>query len=163
LKDRTIKAKEKSANLYLSLHHDSVQNEYINYWRYKNGKNHYSDDFSGYSIFVSYKNHDVNQSLIFAKYLGEELFSSGFTPTLHHAEKIKGENRKLLDKKLGIYQFDDLVVLKTAQMPAVLLECGIIVNRKEELLLNSDTFREEFSRGIVNAIKKYKNSFKGKK
>jgi len=56
----------------------------------------------------------------------------GLTPTLHHAEPIKGENRELVNPDLGIYRFDDLIVLKSAAMPAVLLECGVIVNRSEE-------------------------------
>jgi len=33
---------------------------------------------------------------------------------------------------LGLYRFNDLEVLKTAPMPAALLETGIIVNRREE-------------------------------
>ena len=60
-----------------------------------------------------------------------------FLPTLHHAEKIPGEGRKLMDKDLGLYEFDDLIVLKTAAMPAVLLECGVIVNRSEEASLQT--------------------------
>jgi hypothetical protein len=50
----------------------------------------------------------------------------------HHAEPIKGENRELVNPELGIYRFDDLIVLKSAAMPAALLECGVIVNRSEE-------------------------------
>lgn len=155
LKKRTQVASDKGADLFISLHHDSVQQKYISYWKYKEKKNHYSDKFSGYSIFISNKNKQTEDSYKFATFLGEELRACGFTPTLHHAEKIKGENRKLLDSKKGIYEFDDLVVLKAAVMPAILLECGVIVNRKEELLVGSDGFKEEMSNVIVNAILKY--------
>ncbi len=155
LKERTELAGQKGADLFISLHHDSVQQKYISYWKYNKKKNHYSDKFSGYSIFVSSKNGQPKESYRFATLLGEQLKNSGFAPTLHHAEKIKGENRKLLDNIYGVYEFDDLVVLKTAKMPAILLECGVIVNRKEELLVNSKGFREEMTNDILNAILKY--------
>ncbi len=155
LKKRTQVATEKEADLFISLHHDSVQQKYIRYWEYKQKKNHYSDRFSGYSIFVSNKNKQVDNSYRFAALLGERLRVSGFSPTLHHAEKIKGENRNLLDAKKGIYEFDDLIVLKTAVMPAILLECGVIVNRKEELLVSSEGFKDEITNEIVHALLEY--------
>jgi len=92
--------------------------------------------------------------------LGNELKEGGFTPTMHHAEKIKGENRKLLDKTIGIYEFNDLIVLKSAVMPAILLECGIIVNRMDELLIQSNGFKEEITDKILNAILVYSESNK---
>ena len=157
LKERTRMAKKRKADLYISLHHDSVQQKYISYWQYQGKKNHYSDNFEGYSIFISNKNEKKEESLRLAKLLGKQFRSFGFVPTLHHAENIKGENRKLLNKKLGIYSFDDLVVLKTACMPAVLIECGVIVNRRDELLINSQEYRNEFTDSILRAIIKYQS------
>jgi hypothetical protein len=49
---------------------------------------------------------------------------AGFAPTLHHVAR---DSRTIINNERGIYAFDDLVVLKTARMPAVLLECGVIV------------------------------------
>lgn len=163
LKERTQIASQKKADIFISLHHDSVQKKYIKYWEYGQKKNHYSDKFSGYSIFVSQKNSQFKESTHFAKILGAKLRSHGFIPTLHHAEKIKGENRELLDKELGVYRFDDLVVLKTSIMPSILLECGVIVNRREELLLNSERFRNEFADQIVDAISEYKDNYQNDK
>ena len=91
----------------------------------------------------------------FAELLAEELLYVGLTPTFHHAEEIEGENRTLLDKLRGVYAFDDLVVLKSATMPAVLIECGVIVNRKEELLVSSNEFHREFSRAVTQAISQF--------
>jgi len=156
LKSRTRLAKEKGADLFLSLHHDSVQEKYIKSWKYKKKKHFYSDNFSGYSIFISMKNkNNAVKSYKFASLLGEQLRLGGFAPTLHHAEKIKGENRRLLDADKGIYAFDDLIVLKTASMPAVLLECGVIVNRQEELLLRKHSYQKKMAKYIFNAIEKY--------
>jgi N-acetylmuramoyl-L-alanine amidase len=42
-------------------------------------------------------------------------------------------------------------------MPAVLIECGVIVNRKEELLITSNKFKQDLSNAIVSAIVKYQN------
>ena len=90
-----------------------------------------------------------------ATLLGKALLHIGMHPTHHHAEKIQGENRKLLNPHLGIYQFDDLVVIKYPTIPALLLECGVIVNRQEELKLSSPSFREKLASAIVNALRTY--------
>ena len=41
--------------------------------------------------------------------------------------------RELVDPTNGVYRYDQLIVLRTTHMPAVLLEAGSIINRKEEL------------------------------
>ena len=57
--------------------------------------------------------------------------------TLHHAEPIGGENRALLDARCGVYQYDDLVVLKDFRSPAVLFEAAVVVNSDEEFVAES--------------------------
>ena len=155
LKQRVAIAKAHHADLLLSLHHDSAQSRYFSKWHYQGNTLSYSDTFSGYSIFVSQKNPFFPQSYEMATLLGKALLHIGMHPTHHHAEKIKGENRKLLNPHLGIYQFDDLVVIKYPTIPALLLECGVIVNRQEELKLSSPSFREKLASAIVNALRTY--------
>lgn len=157
LKERTKIATDEQADLFISLHHDSVQEKYLSKWIYKNKSHHYSDLFSGYSIFISKKNIYTDKSYKFATLIAEQLVNEGLTPTFHHAEKIKGENKELLNKKLGVYEFTDLIVLKTAAIPSVLLECGIIVNRKEELFVNSQEFKDTVTDKIIQAILQYKD------
>jgi N-acetylmuramoyl-L-alanine amidase len=152
LKDRTKIAETKKADMFLSLHHDSVQPHYLHEWTYKQKEVLYSDNFEGYSIFISSKNIKEEDSINIATSIGEKLLGIGLKPTLHHSEPIAGENRTLLDKEKGVYKFNDLVVLKTASMPAILLECGIIVNRKEELLVSGNEFKREVAQAIVKAI-----------
>lgn len=82
------------------------------------------------------------------------ILNNGFLPSLHHAEKIKGENRLLIDKDKGIYRFNQLAMLK-GNLPAVLLECGIIVNRDEELALSDDENKEKMVLSILKAIENY--------
>ncbi len=152
---RVEEAKDKNATLFLSLHHDSVQPKYLTFYK-KNGKKlHKSEHFSGYSVFFSKLNPYKEKSQKFATFLGDELLKNGLKPTLHHAEKIKGENRELVDKKRGIYQFEDLVVLKRASMPSVLLESGVIVNPNEEKNLNTKEYRKKIIQSIVSALERY--------
>jgi N-acetylmuramoyl-L-alanine amidase len=155
LTERTRQAATKGATLFLSIHHDSVQRRYVKEWTV-DGKTHlYSDKFSGFSVFASRKNRKFAQSLQFARLLGEAMLARGFSPTLHHAEKIPGEGRNLVDKKLGLYEFDDLVVLKTAAMPAALLECGVIVNRSEEASLQKPEIQQRIADAATEAIIKF--------
>ena len=152
LAERTRQAASKRATLFLSIHHDSVQRRYVKEWTVDGTTRLYSDNFSGFSVFVSRKNRKFTQSLRFARLLGEAMIARGFSPTLHHAEKIPGEGRNLVDKKLGLYEFDDLVVLKTAAMPAVLLECGVIVNRSEEASLQKPEIQQRIADAATEAI-----------
>jgi N-acetylmuramoyl-L-alanine amidase len=152
LQQRTEAASQQNASLFLSIHHDSVQPFYLSTWTYEGSERHYSDRFHGYSLFVSQKNPHPKESLQLAQDIGARLLKAGFTPSLHHAEKISGENRELLDRKKGIYLFDDLIVLKTAAMPAVLLECGIIVNRQEETRLTNPANRSKMVTAVAAGI-----------
>ena len=109
-----------SADLFVSIHHDSMPQAWIDKgWR---------DRLSGFSLFVSQKNTAYPMSFYCAQHIGSALIDNHETPSLYHATSVKGENRPLLDEKRGIHQFDDLVVLKTAKAPAVLIETGVIVN-----------------------------------
>jgi len=152
LQQRTESAKLQNANLLISIHHDSVQPSYLSTWRYDGAEHRYSDRFHGFSLFVSKKNPQAEESLQLARDIGSQLVKAGFSPSLHHAEKIKGENRELVDGKRGIYIYDDLIVLKTAAMPAVLLECGIIVNRQEETRLTDPTNQNKLVTAVAAGI-----------
>lgn len=159
LKDRVNVANNKKANLFISIHHDSVQPKFLISWRHDNKQNYYCDLFSGYSIFFSEKNIAANKSLLFAKILGSKLKKNKLAPSLHHAEKINGESRDLVNKLLGIYRVDDFGVIKSTKMPAVIFECGIIVNRNEELLLSNHAYQGIITTSIINAINCFFSSY----
>lgn len=152
---RPALANSKNTDLFISIHHDSVQEHYLAKWKYDGEEHPYSDRFNGYSLFFSGKSNVAEESQAFATLLGKQLRRKGFVPTPHHAEAIKGENRPLLDAENGIYQYDDLMVLKKTRMPAVLLECGVILNRDEEILLNNPVYQEVLVETISDTIKHY--------
>ena len=143
-------ANSAKADLFLSVHHDSVNERYKATRRTPDGKvSRYSDRFRGYSVFFSEKNAEPAASFEFAKQLGRAMREQGMTPTAHHAEKIPGEGRDFVVPEFGVYRFNDLLVLKRARMPAALLECGVIVHPDEEAELHTP----ERQRQIVAAVR----------
>jgi len=155
LAQRAKLASEKKADLLISIHHDSVQPEFLSFWNVQGAKQHYCDQYKGYSLYYSEKNADPYNSILFAIFLSTEMLKNNFTPTLHHAAYMKGEDKALVDAEKGIYKYNKLVVLKKARMPAVLFECGIIVNREEELELQEINCQQNIINSIIAAIKKY--------
>lgn len=152
LTDRTRLARDAGASLFLSLHHDSVQPRYLSTWTVEGHERPYSDLFRGYSVFVSDEGARPADSLRFASLLGTALLAGGFVPSLYHAEPIPGEGRPLLDRRLGILRFDKLAVLRTAAMPAVLLEAAVIVNRQEEQEARSPAFLKRMAAAVTRAV-----------
>jgi N-acetylmuramoyl-L-alanine amidase len=161
--DQEIKMEERAdiANTYnalvmLSIHHDSVQLVHLEPFE-KNGKKLYRTrkPIAGYSLFVSKKNRQFAKSSAAAGFLGEELNKIGRKPSLHHAEPIPGEGRELLDTRLGIYRYDDLVVLKKAEIPAVLLEAGVIVDQNDEAYVTQAGHQQAIAGAIVQSLKKF--------
>lgn len=140
------------ADFLLSVHHDSVQPHYLDTWEYAGETRWFSDRFSGFSLFVSRKNTRLARSLRCASAIGAALRSAGFTPSLYHAERIAGESKTFADRENGVHYFDNLVVLKTAAAPAVLLEAGVIVNRKEELEMGQAVTRRRIASAVAEGI-----------
>ena len=153
---RVAAANNLPANLFLSIHHDSVPNKLLENWEFEGKKSHFSDRFSGYSVFVSRSNADFKTSLAFAELLAKEMKGQ----RLHYAEQytqpIMGRYRHpLLNKETGVYSYDELIVLRKTRMAAVLLEAGSIINRDEELKMDSAERRDIIASGVAAAVKEF--------
>jgi N-acetylmuramoyl-L-alanine amidase len=156
LLERTTVANHLSANLFLSIHHDSVPDSFLQEWDYDGKPSHFSDSFRGYSLFVSYENHDIKDSLRFGKLIGKQLKDRGLPYAGHYAEEFMGRHqRQLVDADVGVYRYDQLVVLKETKMPAVLLEAGSIINRSEENLMNLPEHRALISMAVATAVEMF--------
>lgn len=158
LAQRAEIANRASPDLLLSIHHDSTRERYISRWEFAGVARNYSDKFSGHSLFVSLKNPRYKQSVDFAKLLGRELASAGLQYTPQHAEDIPTARLPLIDAELGVYRYDNLVVLKDVRVPAVLFEAGLIINRKEELVLSTPERRLLLAKAISDAALSYCNT-----
>jgi N-acetylmuramoyl-L-alanine amidase len=133
---RSSRANAMGADLFLSIHHDSVPDPMLEKWTYDGVEHTYNDRFPGHSIFISNDNPQSGRSLEFASLLGAQLKSRGLKYTPHYTERFMGHRRReIVDAANGVYRYDQLIVLRSTHMPAVLLEAGSIINRKEELEL----------------------------
>ena len=151
LEDRTRIAAERGARVFVSIHHDSVQPQHLTGWSHRGVERLHTPRIRGHSLFVSGRNDETSDSLRFARLLGTELRRRCLAPTLHHAEPVAGESRELIDRALGVYRYDDLAVLRTATMPAVLFEAGVIVNRREEARLQQPAHRRLLADALTRA------------
>ena len=140
LTDRTLAAKDDA--LFLSIHHDSI----LKSWMPR------VHEFSGFSVFVSRKNKQLDASLDCASKVGAGLIGAGFKPSRYHALPIEGQNRPFADEANGVHYFDDLIVLKTAKQAAILVEAGVIVNDEDELRVTSSVGRQRVARAITSGI-----------
>lgn len=152
LEKRTSKANADGATFFLSIHHDSAQPKYLETWTWQERERSHTERFSGFSLFVSRKNPYASISLECARKIGVALKRAGFKSSAHHAERIPGENREWADKDNGVYFFDDLVVLRRATTPALLLEAGVIVNRDEEIAIQEPATRNIVANAVVQGL-----------
>jgi N-acetylmuramoyl-L-alanine amidase len=153
---RSAGANHLKADLFISIHHDSVPDNLKEAWQYEGKKNYYSDQFSGYAIFVSNNNVDRAGSLAFGHSLGQELQKRGLHYTPHYTLPLMGRYRhELVDEEAGVYRYDHLIVLHSTHMPAVLLEAGSIVNRQEELELATPERRLMVAEAVTAAVENF--------
>ncbi|MEM6916306.1 MAG: N-acetylmuramoyl-L-alanine amidase, partial [Verrucomicrobiota bacterium] len=154
LAERPERALRLGADVFISIHHDSVNQKYKKTWipPGQTQSREYSDKFRGYSVFSSKKNPKPEESKALALLVGAAMREAGFEPTLHHAEKIPGENRPLINRRTGVYEFTDLVVTKAAALPSILLECGVIAHRDEELEVSQRSYQERVGNAILSAL-----------
>jgi N-acetylmuramoyl-L-alanine amidase len=144
------------ADLFISIHHDSVPDNLIHTWQYEGQDQQYNDDYPGYALFISNDNADRAGSLLFGKFLGKALQARGLQFTPHYTLPLMGHRRRqLLDADAGVYRYDQLVVLRYTRMPALLLEAGSIVNRQEELELATPERRTLTSAAVAAAVEEF--------
>jgi N-acetylmuramoyl-L-alanine amidase len=159
LKDRTLFS---NYDLFISIHHDSIDPEYCITNNPEKGCTTYSG--YGYSLWVSPENPYYDSSLKLAQFIGEKLTSSKFIHSVHHVMVTK---REVIDRKTGIFSFPDCYVLRHNKKPAILIEVAVITNPIDEQNANDPSFRKKFIENIVNGISDYaqdvKKNNKGKR
>ena len=91
LVSRVKRANEWPADLFLSIHHDSVPARFLDVWDHEGVQRKYSDRFRGHFMFVSHENPQAAASLYFAQLLGDELKARALKYTPHYAEAFMQE------------------------------------------------------------------------
>ncbi len=166
LYSRIALANEKQADLFISIHHDSVQEHHL--LRSEDGKiigvkEDFKQQFDpGYSIYIAsdpkYPNTEMNyqDALKFAKIFANKMQAIGRKPSTYHEEKSGQENYQIIDLSLGIYNSKTiLAVLRNAKMPAVLIEAGVIVDVEDEQLVSSQIFKDQFAMELAESIDEF--------
>ena len=133
----------KGANLFLSIHHDSVKERLLPQ----------ADRFAGYSVFISRSNPFPEKSRRCASAIGAQIREAGLTPSRYHADAALGESRPFADEANGVHYYDNLAVAKTASMPAVLVEAGVLVNREDERRVSDPVVRRRIAEAIAQGVK----------
>ena len=156
LATRVASANNWHADLFLSIHHDSVPDKMMEKWEFEGKTSHFSDRFSGYGLFVSKENADFETSMRFAKLIGTQMRAQGIKFADQYTLPLMGKYRHdLLDRDAGIYRYDHLIVLMQTHMPAVLLEAGSIINRDEELQMASPARQDRTVNAVTTALKQF--------
>ncbi len=132
----------KGAALLISIHHDSVRERWLPQ----------ADQFAGFSLFLSRENPARAKALACASAIGARLRAAGFTPSRYHADPVRGENRPFADETNGVHYYDKLAVSRTAAMPALLVEAGVIVNREEEARMRDPAARRRIAESIAQGV-----------
>jgi N-acetylmuramoyl-L-alanine amidase len=159
---RVAAADNLHADLFLSIHHDAVPDKLLEDWEFEGKKSHFSDRFSGYSVWVSHDNPNFKTSLTFAEMVGREMKAKGLHYATQYTLPIMGHFRhQLLDKETGVYRHDELIVLRKTRMAAVLLEAGSIINRDEELKMSSPERQDMVTSAVVAAVQAFCPAYLG--
>ncbi len=131
------------ADLFVSIHHDSVQERLLPD----------ADRFAGFSLFISRLNPRNEKSLACASAIGAKMRAAGHTPSRYHADPVLGESRPFADEANGVHYYDNLAVGRTASMPSVLVEAGVIVNREEEARMRDPHVRRSIALAVAAGVR----------
>jgi N-acetylmuramoyl-L-alanine amidase len=133
----------KGANLFVSIHHDSVKERLLPQ----------ADRYAGFSLFVSRANPFPARSLACASAIGARMRASGFAPSRYHADPLTGEARPFADEANGVHYYENLAVGRSAAMATVLVEAGVIVNREEDQRMRDPAVRGRIAAAVAGGAR----------
>lgn len=171
LEKRPKMANKANANLFVSIHCNSVKNfgpsgtETFVMGLSRHGmnlevaKNENSVILLEDNYKEKYQGFDPKkpESLIGLTMMQEENLNN----SINLATKIQGNFTKHLNRNSRGVKQQPLWVLDAAYMPGVLIELGFLSNESEGAFLNSDEGQEKMAKEIAEAIIKYKNEYFG--
>lgn len=106
-------------------------------------------------IFVSIHMNKYNDS----RYRGAQvIYSRNFTQSETLASHIQSKLCQLSENKSKRTHLEapkSIYLLKNANIPAVIVECGFLSNFEEEQLLITEEYRKEIAKAIVSGIENY--------
>jgi N-acetylmuramoyl-L-alanine amidase len=155
LHERAARANAMNADIFLSVHHDGVDDNYLQPWTYEGQTRAYFDRSTGFSLHVSPKNPQYEDSLALARAIADRLMKKGLSfNRIHERGNPEGAQADYADPARGIYR-QNLAVLRQTKMTAVLLEGGVIVNREDELRIATPAYQSTIATAVVGSVVKF--------
>ena len=160
-----VKLAEKvKPDLYIEIHHDSGAQDDIDKAKAEGPASPLWKSMSGFCVLYyddgnGKESKFPKESRKFAELLSDEMIKANFHPDTYHARK---QGMKLIEEDKGVYNRirpNSLFVLRNAISPAIILECGYIINPNDEKVLSKLEIREKIVFAINNSIKSFRAIF----
>jgi N-acetylmuramoyl-L-alanine amidase len=166
LNTRTSRAREKKADFLVSIHADAFTSPGPNgasVWVLSLGRANseigkWIEDKEKHSELLGGAA-DVIKDTANEKYLAQALLDMSMDHSmktgLNVAEEVVKELRKVAKLHKKVPQHASLAVLKSPDIPSILVETGFISNHREERLLKTAAHQERLAKAIFSSIKNY--------
>ncbi len=161
LRGRIKKAHEAKGDLFISIHADSAKNSSAK------GLSIYTisekaSDKEAAALAERENKADILYGMDLAEYqqeVSDILIDLAKTDTMNkssqYADNVVVEMKKQIRLVPNAHRFAGFVVLKSPNIPSVLLEMGYLSNKEEERLMWEKSYRNKLSKALVNAVNKY--------
>lgn len=161
LRGRIKKAHEANADLFISIHADSSKN------RSAKGLSIYTisekaSDKEAAALAERENKADILYGMDLADYqpeVGNILIDFAKKYAMEqssvYADYVVREMKSRVQLVPNAHRFAGFVVLKSPNIPSVLLEMGYLSNRQEEKLMWKKSYRQKLSKALVQAVKDY--------
>ena len=161
LRGRIEKAHKANADLFISLHADSAASSSAK------GLSVYTisekaSDKEAAALAESENKADILFGMDLSEYqpeVGNILIDFAKTYTMDQSAKYADEVVKEMAKEVTLrpkaHRYAGFVVLKSPNIPSVLLEMGYLSNKEEDKLLQKESYRNKLSKALVRAVNTY--------
>jgi len=161
LRGRIQKAHEANGDLFISIHADSARN------RSAQGLSVYTisetaSDKEAAALAERENKADILMGMDLGEYqpeVGNILIDFAKTYTMDQSAKYADEVVKEMKKEIKLvpnaHRYAGFVVLKSPNIPSVLVEMGYLSNKEEDKLLQKESYRNKLSKALVQAVRTY--------
>ncbi len=161
LRGRIEKAHKANADLFISIHADSAKNASAK------GLSIYTisevaSDKEAAALAESENKADILFGMDLSEYqpeVGNILIDFAKTYTMDqsakYADEVVDEMAKEVTLRERAHRYAGFVVLKSPNIPSVLLELGYLSNKQEDKQLQKSAYRDKLSRALVRAVNTY--------
>ena len=162
LKDRKEIARKSKADLFISIHADSIARKNVRgasiYTLSENASDAEtarlaeSENNAGYvaGVDLGHESQEVADILLDLAMRGKMNESNMFAKMLEKA--LRGDKVRLLS---NAHRSAGFAVLKAPDVPSVLIEVGFLSNKREAKLLSTYSFQKKVSKAVLNGTDKY--------